>query len=78
MPEEDIYDAVYHEDEQEIYDDLCSLKLKPPQVQDCASALLLESASVLSYRLKQICVELCAKETSLKWLQLSCFSFSIT
>ena len=34
MPEEDIYDAVYYEDEQEIYDDLCSLKLKPPQVQD--------------------------------------------
>ncbi len=29
MPEEDIYDAVYQEDEQEIYDDLCALKEKP-------------------------------------------------
>ena len=41
MPEEDIYDAVYYDDEQEIYDDLCSLKLKPPQVQDWTSCLLL-------------------------------------
>ena len=51
MPEEDIYDAVYYDDEQEIYDDLCSLKLKPPQVQDGTSCLLLKP-TVSRYRLK--------------------------
>ncbi len=31
MPDldDDIYDAVYQEDDQEIYDDLCSLRRKP-------------------------------------------------
>lgn len=31
-PDDDIYDAVYQEDDQEIYDDLCSIRRKPPQV----------------------------------------------
>ena len=58
MPEEDIYDAVYHEDEQEIYDDLCSLKQKPTQVlriEDVACCW--KPAFFSRYQLKPVVVE---------------------
>ena len=68
MPEEDIYDAVYYEDEQEIYDDLCSLKLKPPQVQDRTRQVVYcwkPTVSSLSFWANK-CIEMYAKETSRK------------
>ena len=30
-PDDDIYDAVYQDDDEEIYDDLCSFQLPTPQ-----------------------------------------------